>query len=174
MAENQTRNIILVGFMGSGKTTLGKKMALKFGYQFVDMDAEIEKLEGQTISEIFKNKGENYFRQKENEYLLSLKPNSKLVISTGGGTPCFFNNMEIINQIGISIFIDLPPSTLMQRLENEKNKRPLIQSLAGNDLLNFIAEKLELRIPFYQKAKIHFYPLKVKESDFLEVLSTQV
>jgi shikimate kinase len=170
MSEN-LKNIVLVGFMGCGKSTLGKKIANKLGFEFIDMDAEIEKQHNLSISEIFKQKGEEYFRLKEHEYLKSLTAQTNLVISTGGGTPCFYNNMEIINRIGKSVYIELPAEALALRLQNEKNKRPLIANLNKQELLSFINSKLKERTPFYSKSKITFKPLKTSDAELIKSLA---
>ena len=166
MSKN-TKNIVLVGFMGCGKSTLGKKIANKLGKTFVDMDAEIEKQEKVTISQIFETKGEAYFRQLEHDYLKSLVVKNNLVISTGGGTPCFFNNIEIINAIGKSVYIQLSPEALKNRLQNETNKRPLIANLSGIQLLEFITIKLKEREQYYLQSQIIFNASTTEESTLI-------
>lgn len=160
-------NIYLVGFMGCGKTTLGKKIAKKIDINFLDMDAEIEKQTQKSISEIFLNDGESYFRKLENDFLKK-NLNQKYIISTGGGVPCFYDNMDIMNSSGLTIFIDLPAKTLLNRLENEKDKRPLIQDTPPEKLLLEIEERLNIRLPFYQKAQIIFQPLKQTDDELIE------
>lgn len=170
MTSESKTNIILIGFMGCGKSTLGKKIAEKLSFSFVDMDAEIEKQEKISISEIFKTKGEEHFRALEHQMLLSFVSKTNLVISTGGGTPCFYNNMEIINSIGKSIYIDLPAETLAQRLENEKSKRPLIADLSKEELLLYIQKKLNERKAFYALAQIEFSPVESSDSQLISYL----
>lgn len=158
MEQNLKNNIILVGFMGCGKSTLGKELAIKFSMDFVDMDGLIEKQEKKSITQIFRDHGEGYFRELETKLLHSFKNQKNLVISTGGGTPCFNDNMTIINSLGQSVYIDLPPKVLRNRLQHEKSVRPLIAELSSDELLSFIEHKLEERLPFYQKSTVVFDP----------------
>jgi len=154
MISEKEQNIILIGFMGCGKSTLGKEFASKFNRTFVDMDEEIEKQEGIPVSDIFAQKGEAYFRELESSVLKSFQSKTNSVISTGGGTPCFNNNMEIINRLGKSVYIKLNPETLVERLKEEKSKRPLIADLSESELLVFIQSKLDERKKYYLEANI--------------------
>lgn len=126
------QNIVLVGFMGCGKSTLGKKIAKKLNIPFIDSDQEIERLEGISVSEIFALKGEKYFRKLEHDFLLKLKESQsntaeKIVLSCGGGMPCFFDNMQLLNELGASFYVKLSAFELAKRLTLAKTKRPLIQ-----------------------------------------------
>jgi len=154
MISEKEQNIILIGFMGCGKSTLGKEFASKFNRTFVDMDEEIEKQEGIPVSDIFAQKGEAYFRELESSVLKSFQSKTNSVISTGGVTPCFNNNMEIINRLGKSVYIKLNPETLVERLKEEKSKRPLIADLSESELLVFIQSKLDERKKYYLEANI--------------------
>ena len=146
--------IFLIGFMGCGKTTLGRKLASRMGYPFIDLDHVLEAKAGMTIAEYFSAHGEAAFRKLESEILKETDYPENAIISTGGGLPCFFDNMQWINGRGRSIYIQLPPKTLAQRLSNEKNQRPLLRDRQGDELVKFIAEKLEEREPFYKRASI--------------------
>lgn len=150
-------NILLIGFMGCGKTSLGKKLAKKMGYGFVDLDKVIEQNEKLTIPEIFKIKGETYFRELESKWLSQYKENN-FVISLGGGTPCFNENMEVINKIGISVYLKMNSGLLTDRLFHAKQKRPLIEEFKNNkEQLNVEIEKmLKIRAKYYEKANIDF------------------
>ena len=148
----QNENIILVGFMGSGKTTLGKKLAKKTGKSFLDLDHLIEMQHGKTISEIFDSIGEEGFRAIETEVIRTLKPDSNLVISTGGGAPCFNNNMDQLNALGKTVYLEVPAKMLADRLFNAKEKRPLIAGKSKSELVDFIARSLKVRGPYYAKA----------------------
>ncbi len=141
--------------MGSGKTTIGKKLANRLLYDFIDSDEEIEKNENQSISEIFDEKGESYFRKLETDFLLNFNSQNK-VISLGGGTPCFNNNMEIINKKGISVYLKLPVETIHRRLMDSKNKRPLIEQFKENPeaLKKQIESMIREREIQYEKASI--------------------
>lgn len=149
--------------MGSGKTTVGKKLALQLGYQFLDLDDHIERRVDLSISEIFKKYGEDVFRQLETSALRSTLRKEEVVISTGGGTPCQNDNMTWINKNGKSIFISESPEVLLSRLKNEKARRPLIKNMNDTELLNFIETNLNERMKFYKKA--HF---KVDTSEALD------
>src|SRR5664279_2309648 len=127
MVKNQT--IYIIGFMGSGKTTIGKKLASVLGWSFIDLDKEIEKHEGKTISVIFSEKGEDYFREVESHLIRNLKSGTDTIISTGGGTPCYSNNMDIMLKSGLTIYLKLTPSQLRNRLSESKGDRPLIKDL---------------------------------------------
>jgi shikimate kinase len=145
--------IFLVGYMGSGKTTFGKKLANKLGRTFVDLDKLIESNEGKTIPQIFADKGEADFRELEKQTLLVTINMKNVVIATGGGTPCFFDNMETMNSSGITLYLKLSVAGLFNRLKNAKTERPLIKNLTEEELKAFIALNLAKREPFYIQAK---------------------
>ncbi len=175
---NFTRNpvpvmakIFLVGYMGCGKSTYGKKLASVLGLEFVDMDYAIEVEEGRSISEIFEKEGEEKFREREKEFLKKLLKRDNLVVSSGGGAPCFFNNMQLMNENGISVYFKMSVDSLVNRLINAKQKRPLIQNMNESDLHDFIKESLTKREPFYNLAhfKVKAKDLKVDElAEFLK------
>lgn len=152
------QNVILVGFMGCGKSTLGKKLAKKLNIPFIDSDSEIERLEGNPVSEIFAKKGEKYFRKLENDFLLKLNESQNnipksFVLSCGGGMPCFYDNIEILNELGKSFYVKLSAFELTRRLMLAKTKRPLIEGKTEEELLLFIKNKLSERSVFYEQAK---------------------
>ena len=140
----------------SGKSTLGRQLAKRLDYQFVDMDELIINQELSTIAEIFKYKGEDYFRKVESKILKGIKPNQKLLIATGGGVPCFFDNMDFIKANGTSIFLNVQPEDLLKRIQkSEVNNRPLIDKKKTNEvLLSELKEKYEYRLKFYEQADI--------------------
>ena len=150
------KNIFLIGMPSSGKSTLGRQLARSLDYQFVDMDDLIVNQEISTISEIFKYKGEDYFRQVESKILKGIKPNQKLLVATGGGVPCFFDNMDFIKANGTSIFLNVLPEDLLKRIQkSEVNNRPLIDKKKSNELLlNELQERYESRLKFYERADI--------------------
>lgn len=148
------KTIFLVGFMGSGKSTLGKKLATHFQADFIDLDTEIEKKCGKSVNEIFDTEGENFFREKEKEALRNLPDKEILFVATGGGTPCFHDNMKWMKEHGVVIYLNLPTAILIGRLKNDKKNRPLIKTLDDKALSNYINEKLEERNPFYEQADI--------------------
>lgn len=145
--------IYLVGFMGSGKSSLGKRLAKKLDYTFSDIDEEVEALAGISIPDIFLRHGESRFRQLEKEALHQTVHFHKAVIATGGGTPCFFDNMEFINTHGVSVYLRMSSASLAYRLEHAQKQRPLVENYAGEELLNYIEEKLQEREPFYLQSK---------------------
>lgn len=147
--------VFLIGYMGVGKSTIGKRLASSLGIPFVDLDREIEKMEGISISEIFVEKGEAYFREKETQALLEMVRSSRnAVISTGGGTPCHADNMEMMLKSGVVVWLQLPAAVIAQRLEKSQSERPLIAGLLPDALTDFIKNHLESRLPFYQRAHI--------------------
>lgn len=147
--------IILLGYMASGKTSIGKKLAKKLSMKFLDLDDYIEEKENSTIPEIFKEKGEVYFRTIENKYLLELLENkTSFILALGGGTPCYANNMDYINKTDAhSIYLNGSTTNMIERLIRKKSKRPLVASLNDDQIPEFVAKHLFERRPFYEKAK---------------------
>jgi len=144
--------IFLVGMTGVGKSTLGKKLASHLHYSFIDLDNEIVKLENATIESIFKTKGEAYFRQIEQTTLLQSSKLNQIVIATGGGTPCYGNNIEWMNANGKTIYLKATPSFIVSRLPDDYQQRPLLKDITRGDLLPFIEKLLESREYYYDKA----------------------
>ena len=144
--------IFLIGFMGRGKTTLGKKLAQKMSYEFIDLDHEVEKAAGMSVSDYFSAKGEEAFRLLEKQTLNGIDLPRNCIISAGGGTPCFFDNMEFMNRNGITVYIEMPALALAQRLEHGKHKRPLLANMNEQELVDFIKGKLVEREPFYKRS----------------------
>ena len=145
--------LFLVGFMASGKTTLGRALALDLGLSFIDMDAYIERRHCKTIPTLFAERGEEGFRQVERTILHEVADFEDVVIATGGGTPCFFDNMDYINQQAESVYLKAEPEVLKEHLLMGKSKRPLIEGKSPEELIAFIRESLQIREPFYAKAK---------------------
>ena len=146
--------IFLIGYMGSGKTSMGKLLAENLQFSFIDMDVHIEKKYHRTVSEIFTQMGEAKFREIERECLHEVADFEKTVISTGGGTPCFFDNMDHMNSRGMTVYLRLTPEQLAVRLENSrKGKRPLLADRKGEELRQFIENGLKTREPFYNCAQ---------------------
>ena len=152
MAKNHI--IYIIGFMGSGKTTAGKKLASLLGWSFIDLDKRIEEYAGKTIPEIFSQSGEDYFRIIETQLLRNLKMCTKTVISTGGGTPCYIDNMDYMIETGLTIYLKLTPAELKSRLSQSKGERPLIKDLDQEELTSFIKEKLAVREKWYERSDI--------------------
>ena len=166
--------VVLIGYMASGKSTLGRVLTKKLDYNFIDLDDYIEEKENASISEIFKTKGEIYFRKKETHYLNEiLNSKSKLILSLGGGTPCYSNNMENILSANnaVSIYLKASIPTLADRLKNEKAKRPLIAHIETDDLLaEFIGKHLFERSPYYSQAEAVITTDNKTENDIIEEL----
>lgn len=147
--------IFLVGFMGSGKTTLGRPLATRLNYDFIDLDRAIETGEGRTISEIFATDGEAHFRALERKYLERVIAQYKTaVISTGGGTPCFGENMALMNAHGITVYLKIAPRMLANRLLAAKVRRPLVEGKSPEELLRYIEETLTERETYYGQANV--------------------
>ena len=148
--------IVLLGYMASGKSTIGREISKKLDMKFIDLDDYISKREKRSISEIFKVEGEIYFRRIESSYLSEiLNSKDSFILSLGGGTPCYSNNMELIlNSEASSIYIKADIKTLASRLTAEKNKRPLVAYLKDDKLIEFVAKHLFERRFFYEQASI--------------------
>lgn len=152
------KNIFLVGMPSSGKSTLGRKLARMLNYRFVDLDKLIVKDQKKTIPELFQENGEAYFREVESRILHRTRPNSWLVVATGGGAPCHFENMEFIKKNGISIFLHVPPAELARRIQKHgKDDRPLLSGVA--QLEEELERRLQTRLPFYEQADFTVSPV---------------
>ncbi len=145
--------VFLIGFMGSGKTTIGKKLANYLKCEFIDLDKLIESKVGMSIVNYFELHGEVAFRELERDILQKTEFPESVIIATGGGAPCFGDNMEWMNKNGLVAYLSLPPKALASRLEHSKTDRPLIRHLKGDELIDFISRKLQEREEFYNQAK---------------------
>lgn len=148
--------IFLTGYMGAGKTTLGKAYAQKTGLEFIDLDWYIESRFHRTISQLFAEQGEEKFRQIERRMLHEVGDFEDVIISTGGGTPCFFDNMEYMNRQGQTVLLDVSVEVLFSRLRVATQKRPILQGKSDEELKGFIASALQQRMPFYAQARYRF------------------
>jgi shikimate kinase len=144
--------IFFIGFMGCGKTTWSRKLANHLGFEFMDLDHILETKTGMTIAEYFTQHSHDAFRELESSILKETDYPENVIVSTGGGLPCFFDNMEWMNANGQTLYIKLSPKTLAERLDKGKTTRPLIHGLHGDELVDFIAEKLAERENFYEQA----------------------
>lgn len=151
---NGENKIFLIGFMGSGKSTIGRKLAARLNWSFIDLDQKIEEMTGSKISDIFLTEGEAWFRDVEARLLKSLDTEKNTVISTGGGTPCSGDNMDYMLETGITVYLKLTPEQLKGRLAGSPGNRPLIKGLETEALGNYISVKLSEREKYYSKAKI--------------------
>ncbi len=162
--------VFLVGYMGSGKSFLGEKIAKKLDFRFIDTDTYIEKMSEKSISSIFSEHGEAYFRKLETQAIHKISEMNNLVVATGGGLPCASRNMDILLKNGIVIFLDTNVKLLMLRLLSEKSKRPMIAKFDNQyDLNIFIKAHLSKRLPIYEKAHLSI-SISDDDLDFLNPL----
>lgn len=148
--------VFLCGYMGSGKTTLGKSLASTMNLTFIDLDNFIESRQHKTVKEIFAEVGESGFRDIERKSLVEVSEYEDVIISLGGGTPCFFDNMDIVNAAGVSVYLKPSEDVLLARLIKGKHKRPLLADKSDDEILGVIREQLAWREPYYLKSKITF------------------
>jgi len=147
------KNVILVGMMSSGKSTLGKKLARLLNYRFVDLDKLIEKDQQSDIPALFAEKGESYFREVESRILRAQGSEQGIVLASGGGTPCFHDNMTFVKEMGISVFLDVPAANLAKRIRSHgKDDRPVLSG--ASSLEETLQSKIDERLPFYTQADI--------------------
>ncbi len=156
--------------MGSGKSYWAQRISEKEKIDWMDLDQEIEKETSLSIKEIFAAYGEEYFREKERDALHNLSNYKNIIIATGGGTPCFHDNMRWMNEHGVTIFIDEDVNVLVERLKKEKAHRPLIKNLSDEELKNFLSKKLKERIQFYSQSQYHLQGNKISDLSFAEIL----
>jgi shikimate kinase len=152
--------IFLIGYMGCGKSTMGRALAASLNMTFIDLDTYLEERYFRTIPQIFAEEGEENFRLKERKVLEEVSAFDKVIIATGGGAPCFFDNIELMNNSGCCIFLDVEIDSLVNRLIHAKTERPLIKGKSPEELHLFIEGMMQKRLPFYEKAR---YILKGNE-----------
>lgn len=145
--------IIMIGYMGAGKTTVGRQLALALGCSFYDLDWYIEMRYHRTVAQIFAERGEEGFRELERNMLHEVAEFENIVLSCGGGTPCFFDNMEYMNSLGETVFLHVEPEVLATHLKMGKVERPLIKGKSEEELIQYIRESLKKREPYYKQAK---------------------
>ena len=165
------KRIILIGYMGSGKTTVGKALSKETGMMFYDLDWYIESRMRKTVSQIFAERGEEGFRQIEYNMLHEVAEFEDVIISCGGGTPCFFDNMDYLNQQGDVVYLKATPETLYKHLLMAKVERPLLKDKSAEELVAYITEHLKERAPFYEKAR---YTLDVNVLDNYDKIAISV
>ena len=163
--------IYLIGYMGSGKSHLGRKFSKYLGMQFIDMDHYIEERNYKTIPQIFAEDGEAEFRKKERKALEELSEFTDTVIATGGGAPCFFDNIDLMNNSGKTIYLNIDPKILAFRLMKSKTERPLIEGKSKDELIEFIDESLKKRNEFYSKAKYQITRPSIKMDELEKLIS---
>lgn len=168
-------HIFLIGYMGSGKTSLAPKLARRMGMPWLDLDELLSQKLGSSIADVFKHQGENYFREQEQSLLEEmLRSPEPFILSTGGGTPCFFDNMAKMKQNGITIYLHMSAAALASRLQRGRAHRPVIANVAPEDLAEFISHQLKVREPFYAKAHIKISGLSVRMEMLSERIETEL
>lgn len=171
---HQASKIFLIGFMGSGKSTAGRKLASQLNWSFIDLDEKIQKMEGMKIPDIFSLKGEPYFRKLETQALDELKLETNAVISTGGGTPCFGDNMDFMLSSGLTVYIRMTPVSLKKRLEGSAEGRPLLKEIDRKDLQKYITAKLAEREKWYSRAEIIIDVVNNDLPDLLPLIKKEI
>lgn len=166
------KRIFLIGYMGAGKTTVGKELAARMGLSFIDLDYYIERRYRKTVRQLFAEKGEEAFREIERKMLHEVSMFEDVLISTGGGTPCFYGNMAFMKETGTVVYLKVSVEELTKRLELCKHTRPVLQGRSGEELKGFIADNLRQREPFYKEASIVFEAeVMLTEADVHEIAS---
>jgi shikimate kinase len=150
------KRIYLIGYMGAGKTTVGKELARIMNLSFIDLDHYIEARYHKTVRQLFEEKGEAVFRDIECKLLRETGMIENVVISTGGGAPCFFDNMSYMNQTGTTVYLKISSGELVKRLELVKHTRPVLKGLSGEKLNQFVTDNLGKRDPWYRQASVIF------------------
>jgi shikimate kinase len=162
--------IYLIGYMGSGKSTLGRSLAKHAGLQFIDMDHYLEKRNCKSVPQLFEEFGEEGFRIRERKALEELSEFSDVVIATGGGAPCFFDNIDLMNRTGKTIYLNIDPKILAGRLLKSKTERPLIKGKSKQELIDFIDETLKKRNEFYKQAHYQITRPNVDLDEVMEMI----
>ena len=162
--------IYIIGFMGVGKSTFGKKLARSLGFRFIDLDNVFEKKFKIRIDDFFGKYDEELFRKLEHETLKDSFSSANTVIATGGGSPCYFDAMKKINEQGISIYLKMSPAAIAHRLTHAKKPRPLIKNKTGDELCAIIEQKMDERKAFYEQAHFTVDAINVNAKEVVELL----
>jgi shikimate kinase len=167
--------VFLIGFMGVGKTTTGRKLANRLQLPFLDMDAAFANHFGKSVAATIEQEGESTFRKQEHELLKRLVvTHKKGVIATGVGAPCHYNNMQLMNEAGITIYLSAPVGALVVRLSQSRTVRPLVNEKHGDELGTYITQLLEERKPYYEQAKISADALSVSAEQLERILRSYI
>jgi shikimate kinase len=164
--------VYIIGFMGSGKSTAGKKLSASLGWPFIDLDRKIEERAGKTIPQIFSQDGEEVFRNIESEVLKSIESGTDTIISTGGGTPCHGSNMDYMLETGLTVYLKMTPGQLTNRLLESTGERPLIKNIPDDQLHEFIEKKLAVREKWYNRAGIIIEGINLDISRLLSLIKS--
>lgn len=167
--------VFLIGFMASGKSSIGKKLAAKINKPFVDLDNYIEEKFNSTIPFLMNKRGEDEFRRIENQALHEvIKKNKYIVVSTGGGTPCFYDNMEVMNNSGITVYLEVDLSTLVSRLMLSKKDRPLILGKSKEDLTVYVKDLMDMRKIHYKQAHYKVNGKNLNVSSLADIITEEI
>lgn len=166
--------IYLIGYMGSGKSTAGKELAAKLEHEFIDLDKFIERACSKTIPQIFSEQGEAEFRKIENNALKKIMDKENAVVACGGGTPCYYNNIELMNNTGITVYLKMSVDALMNRLSNAKEDRPLLKNKSPEEMRKFINRQLESREDFYHKAQYIVKGKSLNVNELVDFIKQQI
>ncbi len=163
--------IYLIGFMGAGKTHLGKLLSKKLGIPFLDLDELVVNQQGRSINQIFEDEGEEFFRITERDALRSTtEANESMILSCGGGAPCYFNNIDYMNRHGITVWLDLPSQILLGRLRLDKDKRPLLKDFNDEELKAYIIRKNADRKIYYERAKLRVKDENISTNELVKLI----
>ena len=163
--------VFLVGYMGVGKTTIGKKVSSRLGLKFVDLDRVISSEVSMSIPQIVDSKGEEYFRLLERKALEKVSKMQNVLVATGGGAPCFFDNIKLINQSGVSVFLKLDEKSLVKRLNFNQNTRPLLKGKSPSELADFVKSHYASRLPFYSQCDLDYNTLSMDQKSLDDLAS---
>jgi len=158
--------------MGCGKSTLGRTLASTLKLTFIDLDSFLEEKYFRTIPQIFAEDGEDGFRKKERNVLEEVSAFDDVIVATGGGAPCFFNNIDLMNHLGYCIFLDVETDSLISRLIHAKTERPLIKGKSPDELRDFIEALMQKRRPFYEKARYILTGKEIRPDQVIDLLKT--
>ena len=160
--------------MGSGKSTAGRKIASLLKWTFADIDRVVEEQNGMTVAELFSSKGEPFFREAETRALVTLSARTRTVVACGGGTPCSGSNMQLMKESGVTVYLKMPVSALVQRLARSGNRRPLLANLGEKELTQKVAELLDKRKIWYEQADITADALNCSPEELTSILADRV
>ncbi len=157
--------IFLIGYMGCGKTTLGRAVGRRTGINFIDLDIYIENRFHASVNDLFAARGEEGFRKVERAMLEEVSAFEDTLIACGGGTPCFFNNMELMNDCGVTVWLNTPSQRIIDRLKRNRSRRPLLAGKTDEELSEFVTSSMLVREPFYSRASARFNGEELEDAD---------
>lgn len=156
--------------MGCGKSFLSKRLAEEMNLSLIDLDKYIEEKNFMSVPDIFEKFGEDEFRKREQNALLEVTKVNDVIVATGGGAPCFFDNIDVMNQTGLTLYINTPEDVIVDRLINSRHKRPLVDGKSREELIDFVSKKIKEREAFYTQAKAFINPLEQSMEEIIELI----